>query len=46
INTLACALWSELTLDDLGWVDLAYSPPVASAWDPIHIAAQQLRRKI
>jgi len=46
INTLACALWSELTLDDLGWLDLAYSPPVASAWDPIHVAAQQLRRQI
>jgi NADPH-dependent 2,4-dienoyl-CoA reductase/sulfur reductase-like enzyme len=46
VNTLACALWSELTIDDLNWLDLAYSPPVASAWDPIHIAAQQLRRQI
>ena len=46
VNTLACALWSELTLDDVGWLDLAYSPPVAGAWDPIHIAAQALRRQI
>ncbi len=46
INTLACALWSELTLDDLGWLDLAYSPPFGGAWDPIHIAAQALRRQL
>ncbi|MHB8771097.1 MAG: FAD-dependent oxidoreductase [Syntrophales bacterium] len=46
INTLACALWAELAIDELGWLDLAYSPPVAAAWDPIHIAAQQLRRQL
>jgi len=46
INTLACALWAELTIDDLGWLDLAYSPPFGGAWDPIHIAAQQLRRQL
>ena len=46
INTLACALWAGLDLDDVGWLDLAYSPPFSGAWDPIHIAAQQLRRKI
>jgi CoA-dependent NAD(P)H sulfur oxidoreductase len=46
VNTLACALWAELTIDDLGWLDLAYSPPFGGAWDPIHIAAQALRRQI
>jgi NADPH-dependent 2,4-dienoyl-CoA reductase/sulfur reductase-like enzyme len=46
INTLACALWGGLTLEDLGWLDLAYAPPVASSWDPIHIAAQTLQRQI
>ncbi len=46
INTLACALWAGLSVDELAWLDLAYSPPVAAAWDPIHIAAQQLRRKL
>jgi CoA-dependent NAD(P)H sulfur oxidoreductase len=46
INTLASALWSGLTLDDVSWLDLAYSPPFSGAWDPIHIAAQMLRRKI
>jgi CoA-dependent NAD(P)H sulfur oxidoreductase len=46
INTLSAALWAGLTLDDAGWLDLAYSPPFGGSWDPIHIAAQQLRRQI
>jgi NADPH-dependent 2,4-dienoyl-CoA reductase/sulfur reductase-like enzyme len=46
INTLSAALWAGLPLDDAGWMDLAYSPPFSGSWDPIHIAAQQLRRQI
>ncbi len=46
INTLSAALWAGLRLDDAGWLDLAYAPPVGGAWDPIHIAAQALRRSI
>jgi CoA-dependent NAD(P)H sulfur oxidoreductase len=46
INTLSCALWAGLTLDDVGYLDLAYAPPVGGSWDPIHIAAQALRRQI
>ncbi len=46
INTLAAAIWAGLGLDDVGWLDLAYSPPFGGAWDPIHIAAQALRREI
>jgi NADPH-dependent 2,4-dienoyl-CoA reductase/sulfur reductase-like enzyme len=46
INTLSAALWSGLTLDDVGWLDLAYSPPFGSSWDLIHIAAQALKRKL
>jgi len=46
INTLSAALWAGMTLDDVGWMDLAYAPPVGPAWDPIHIAAQTLRRQI
>jgi NADPH-dependent 2,4-dienoyl-CoA reductase/sulfur reductase-like enzyme len=46
INTLSAALWAGLTLDDVGWLDLAYAPPVGPSWDPIHIAAQALRREI
>ena len=46
INSLAVALWAGLTLDDVGWLDLAYAPPFSGSWDPIHIAAQALRRLI
>jgi NADPH-dependent 2,4-dienoyl-CoA reductase/sulfur reductase-like enzyme len=46
INTLSVALWAGLTLDDVGYIDLAYAPPFSGAWDPIHIAAQALRRQI
>ncbi len=46
INTLSAALWAGLTLDDAGWMDLAYAPPFGGSWDPIHIAAQALRRQL
>ncbi|MCX5837711.1 MAG: FAD-dependent oxidoreductase [Deltaproteobacteria bacterium] len=46
INTLSCALWAGLTLDDAGWLDLAYAPPFSGSWDLIHVAAQALRRQL
>ena len=46
INTLSAALWTGLTIDDVGWLDLAYAPPFSESWDPIHVAAQTLRRQI
>ncbi|MBN1365395.1 MAG: FAD-dependent oxidoreductase [Syntrophaceae bacterium] len=46
INTLSVALWTGLTLDEIGYLDLAYAPPFSAAWDIIHNAAQALRRII
>jgi NADPH-dependent 2,4-dienoyl-CoA reductase/sulfur reductase-like enzyme len=46
INALSVALWSGLTLDEVGYIDLAYAPPFSAAWDIIHNAAQALRRII
>ena len=46
VNTLSAALWAGMTLDDVAWLDLAYSPPVSSSWDVIHVAAQALKRLI
>jgi NADPH-dependent 2,4-dienoyl-CoA reductase/sulfur reductase-like enzyme len=46
INTLSAALWAGLTLDDVGWLDLAYAPPFSGSWDLIHVVAQALRRQI
>jgi NADPH-dependent 2,4-dienoyl-CoA reductase/sulfur reductase-like enzyme len=46
VSALSIALWSGLTVDELGYVDLPYAPPFGGAWDAIHIAAQDLARKI
>ena len=46
INTLSCALWTGLGLGEIAYLDFAYAPPVGPAWDPIHIAAQELMRKL
>ncbi|MBN1474269.1 MAG: FAD-dependent oxidoreductase [Syntrophaceae bacterium] len=46
INALSVALWAGLTIDDTGYLDLAYSPPYGGAWDIIHNTAQALRRKM
>jgi NADPH-dependent 2,4-dienoyl-CoA reductase/sulfur reductase-like enzyme len=46
INTLAAALWSGILLDEVCFLDLAYAPSFGHAWDPIHIAAQILMKKM
>ncbi|MBI4632706.1 MAG: FAD-dependent oxidoreductase [Deltaproteobacteria bacterium] len=46
INTLAAVLWSEMGLDDVAFLDLAYSPPFGGSWDLIHIAAQVLTKQL
>lgn len=42
INALAAALTGNLSVEDVAYMDLAYAPPFSGAWDPVHIAAQQL----
>jgi NADPH-dependent 2,4-dienoyl-CoA reductase/sulfur reductase-like enzyme len=39
IDVLATALWNEMTVADLGGVDLAYAPPFSPVWDPVLLAA-------
>ncbi|MCK9229471.1 MAG: FAD-dependent oxidoreductase [Syntrophales bacterium] len=46
INSLSVALWSGLSLEEVGYLDLAYSPTFGGAWDAIHVAAQVLMRKL
>jgi NADPH-dependent 2,4-dienoyl-CoA reductase/sulfur reductase-like enzyme len=46
INVIATALQSRLRVDDFEQLDLAYSPPFATVWDPLLIAAQQLLRQL
>jgi len=46
INTLSCALWTGMRLEEIAYLDFAYAPPFSPAWDPIHIAAQQLLKQL
>ncbi len=46
INTLATSLASHMTVADVQGLDLVYSPPFASVWDPILVAANQLIKKV
>jgi len=46
INTLSACLWGGMTLDDVGYIDLAYSPPFGGPWDPIQVVAQILRKQM
>ncbi len=39
IDVIATALWNEMTVAELGGVDLAYAPPFSPVWDPVLLAA-------
>jgi len=41
IDVLACALWNEMTVDEIASLDLGYAPPFSSVWDPVLIAARK-----
>ena len=41
IDTLATALWNEMTVDHMLNMDLSYAPPFAPVWDPVLIAARK-----
>lgn len=40
LDILATALFHEMTVGELSDLDLSYTPPLSSPWDPIQIAAQ------
>ncbi len=43
INVVATALQAKMTVEEFEGLDLAYAPPFAPVWDPLLIAAQQLK---
>ncbi len=43
-NVIATALEGGLSVEEFEMLDLAYAPPYARVWDPVLIAAQQLRK--
>ena len=46
INALSVALWSDMALDEIPYLDLAYAPPFGGSWDLIHTTAQALIRML
>ena len=41
IDTLAVALWNQMTVEEVTMLDLGYAPPFSPVWDPVLIAARQ-----
>ena len=39
IDVLATALWNDMTVDEIGGMDLSYAPPFSPVWDPVLLAA-------
>ena len=44
INVIATALQGKMRVEEFESLDLCYAPPFAPVWDPLLIAAQQLRK--
>ena len=40
IDIFATALFHEMTIDAMNDLDLSYTPPLSSPWDPVQVAAQ------
>ena len=40
IDVIAAALFNDMRVEDLNKLDLSYTPPLGSPWDPVQTAAQ------
>jgi NADPH-dependent 2,4-dienoyl-CoA reductase/sulfur reductase-like enzyme len=40
IDVVAAALYAEMEVEELSDLDLSYTPPLSSPWDPVQMAAQ------
>lgn len=40
VDVFAAALYAGLRIDEISDLDLSYTPPLSSPWDPVQIAAQ------
>jgi NADPH-dependent 2,4-dienoyl-CoA reductase/sulfur reductase-like enzyme len=41
IDVLATAIFNGMSVEELGSLDLSYTPPLSSPWDPIQMSAQK-----
>lgn len=45
IDSAAVALYAQMTVDEVAWLDLSYAPPFSPVWDALIHIAQSLRAK-
>lgn len=46
VDTVATAIHDDMTVEALNDLDLSYTPPLSSPWDPVQMAAQEWACKI
>ena len=46
VDAAAAVLWAGGTVDDLAWMDLAYAPPFATAWEVLQVAARRVAERL
>jgi len=46
IDVLATALWNDMTVQEVGGMDLSYAPPFSPVWDPVLLAAGKAASKL
>ncbi len=46
VDVLAAAIFNEMKMDEISDLDLTYTPPLSSPWDPVQTAAQEWLEKI
>jgi len=46
IDVFASAIYNQMRIDELNDLDLSYTPPLSSPWDPIQMSAQAWNRSL
>ena len=46
IDVFATALWNDMSVAELGGMDLSYAPPFSPVWDPVLLAAGKAASKL
>ncbi|ADQ14121.1 FAD-dependent oxidoreductase [Halanaerobium hydrogeniformans] len=46
IDIFATAIYNEMTIEEFSQLDLSYTPPLSSPWDPVQSVVQKLELKL
>jgi NADPH-dependent 2,4-dienoyl-CoA reductase/sulfur reductase-like enzyme len=46
IDVFASAIYNRMRIDELNDLDLSYTPPLSSPWDPVQMSAQEWSRRL